>query len=84
MHILDVYPYDVETKGALLQMQAYTFYIASCYEPGQVYRSEELSCDDRIWQLLRRLATISRCYEGLVGPEDVDIIGNVKEPYKIK
>lgn len=81
LHILDVYPYRVEVKGGSREIQAYTFYITTCYAPDKVYRNEELSTDDRIWQLIRRLTTVTRSYMSLNGPAEEDMTAKFKEAY---
>lgn len=82
LHILDPYPYRVETKGGSRQIQAYKFYITSCYPPDRVYSSEELNRTDKLWQLIRRFTTITECFMGIMGPESTDVTKHFKDSYR--
>lgn len=53
LKLLDIYPYQVESKGGSRQIQANTFIITSCFHPEEVYETRE-----DIQQLMRRITTI--------------------------
>lgn len=82
LHILDVYPTRVETKGGSRQLQAFTFYITSCYPPDQIYAIGDLVGDDRLWQLIRRLTTITKCYMSLAGPAEEDVTDTIRSIHR--